>query len=135
MGAAPLLTGTYSQIFAVARKLVIARFDDEVGAANRASRPERNVLAENHRLAPVDLAKHMVAMANTVMRGGVNTVTSTPTSPTDTTASRTSVVSSTVTVYSAGPSFRAFEKSDRRVVEQGVPEAQFGEHEQELRRA
>src|SRR5437870_3361783 len=56
----------------------------------------------------------MVAMANTVMRGGVNTVTST--------ASRTSVISSTVTVYSAGPSFRAFEKSDRRVVEQGVPE-------------
>src|SRR5712692_2652505 len=40
----------------------------------------------------------MVATANTVMRGGVTTVTSTPTSPTDTTASRASVISSTVSV-------------------------------------
>ena len=54
----------------------------------------------------------MVAMANTVMRGGVNTVTSAPTSPTDATASRTSVISSTIRVYSEGPSFRAFEKGD-----------------------
>src|SRR5438105_9827851 len=71
----------------------------------------------------------MVAMANTVMRGGVNTVTSTPTSPTDTTASRTSVISITVTVYSAGPSFRAFEKSDRKVVEQRAIRRRVGGHE------
>src|SRR2546426_11902239 len=91
----------------------------------------------------------MVAMATTVMGGGVTTVTSTPTSPTDTTTSRTRVISTTVSVSSqpsrstqpsarafsaylappharaggssaaphlenqAGPSFRAFEKSDR----------------------
>src|SRR5712692_852253 len=122
----------------------------------------------------------MVATANTVMRGGVTTVTSTPTSPTDTTASRASVISSTVSVSfqpssrgaracgssaaphlerqfqpsrstqpsarafsaylappharacgssaaphlenQAEPSFRAFEKSDRRVVQQDLPE-------------